>query len=66
MYGFCEKNKKPDGSKYDIYQDYVASNPYPAKTLNEDIEQWMAPRLDRFVLSKRVLHPLIEQGVKDV
>ena len=52
--------------KYDIYQDYVVSNPYPAKTLNEDIEQWMAPRLDRFVLSKRVLHPLIEQGVKDV
>ena len=21
LYGFCEKNKKPDGSKYDIYQD---------------------------------------------
>lgn len=21
LYGFCEKNKKPDGSKYDLYQD---------------------------------------------
>ena len=21
LYGFCEKNKKPDGSKYDIYKD---------------------------------------------
>ena len=21
LYGFCEKNRKPDGSKYDIYQD---------------------------------------------
>lgn len=52
--------------KYDMYQDVVIDNPYPAKTLNEDIAQWMAPELDCFVFSKRVLHPLVEQGVKDV
>lgn len=52
--------------KYDMYQDFIIDNPYPAKTLNEDLEQWMAPELDRFVMAKRVLHPLVEQGVKDV
>ena len=52
--------------KYDILQDYIVDNPYPAKTLNEDLMQWMAPDLDRFVFSKQVLSPYIEQGVKDV
>ena len=52
--------------KYDMYQDFILDNPYPAKTLNEDIERLMAPELDRFVIVKRVLHPLVEQGVKDV
>ena len=52
--------------KYDMYQDFIIDNPYPAKTLNEDLEQWMAPEMDRFVMAKRVLHPLVEQGVKDV
>lgn len=52
--------------KYDMYQGYIARNPYPAKTLNEDVRQWMAPELDHFVFSKQVLLPYIEQGVKDV
>ena len=52
--------------KYDLYQDFIVDNPYPAKTLNEDIERWMEADLDRFVMAKRVLHPLVEQGVKDV
>lgn len=52
--------------KYDIYQNYIIDNPYPAKTLNEDIERWMAPEMGRFVIAKRVLLPLVEQGVKDV
>lgn len=52
--------------KYDIYQNYIIDNPYPAKTLNEDIERWMAPEMDRFVIAKRVLQPYVEQGVKDV
>ena len=52
--------------KYDMYQDYIVDNPYPAKTLNEDIERWMAQDSDLFVYSKRILHPLLEQGVRDV
>ena len=52
--------------KYDMYQDFIIDNPYPVKTLNEDIERWMAHDLDRFVMAKRALHPLVAQGVKDV
>ena len=52
--------------KYDLYQDYIVGNPYPAKSLNEDVERWMAPQLDHFVITKRVLQPLVQQGVKDV
>ncbi|MBQ9576858.1 MAG: hypothetical protein IJV11_08280 [Muribaculaceae bacterium] len=52
--------------KYDMYQDMIVDNPYPPKALNEDIARWMAPELDRFVLAKQVLHPLVEQGVRDV
>ena len=52
--------------KYDMYQDWIVDNPYPQKTLNEDIARWMAPEMDHFVIAKQVLHPLVEQGVKDV
>lgn len=52
--------------KYDMYQEYIIDNPYPAKTLNEDIEQWMAQEKDCFIFAKRVLHPLVQQGVRDV
>ena len=52
--------------KYDMYQDFIVDNPYPDKTLNEDIERWMASNIDYFVFAKRALHPLVEQGVKDV
>lgn len=53
--------------KYDLYQDFIVDNPYPARTLNEDLQRWMAPdELQHFVFSKQVLHPLVEQGMKDV
>ena len=53
--------------KYDMYQDFIVpENPYPAKTLNEDIAQWMPNCRDYMIFSKEVLHPLLEQGVKDV
>ena len=52
--------------KYDLYQDWIVDNPYPHKTLNEDIAQWMAPDTGSFIFAKQVLHPLIGQGVKDV
>ena len=53
--------------KYDMYQDFIVpENPYPAKTLNEDIAQWMPQIREHLIFSKEVLHPLLEQGVKDV
>lgn len=52
--------------KYDIYQEFIVDNPYPAKTLNEDLQRWMEPELDHFVFSKQVLLPYIKQGVADV
>lgn len=52
--------------KYDLYQDFIVDNPYPTKTLNEDIAHWMAQDTSCFVFSKHVLHPLVAQGVKDV
>lgn len=54
--------------KYDMYQDFITGeNPYPAKTLNEDIAQWMPVEGKQCLLfSKDVLHPLVERGVKDV
>ncbi|MBQ9555536.1 MAG: hypothetical protein IJV05_04865 [Muribaculaceae bacterium] len=52
--------------KYDLYQDYIVDNPYPRKTLVEDVERWMAPQGDRFVYAKRVLLPCVERGDKDV
>lgn len=52
--------------KYDLYQDFIVDNPYPAKSLNETIEQCMSADLDRFVITKRVLYPLVARGEKDV
>lgn len=52
--------------KYDLYQDFIVDNPYPPKTLNEDIERWMQADINQFVVSKNVLHPYVSRGVKDV
>ena len=52
--------------KYDMYQDFIVDNTYPHKTLNEDIAQWMQGDSRYLLFSKDVLHPLLQQGVKDV
>jgi len=52
--------------KYDLYQDWVVDNPYPAKHLNEDIALLMGTDTASMVFTKRVLHPLVKQGIKDV
>ena len=43
-------------------------NPYPTKTVNEDLARLMAADglPDCVVFSKQVLRPLVEQGVRDV
>ena len=52
--------------KYDMYQDFITDNPYPVKTLNEDIRRWMPASGDHLIFSKDILHPLLEEGVMDV
>ena len=53
--------------KYDMYQDFIVENRFPAKTLNEDIAQWLQPAdREHLLFSKDILHPLLEQGIMDV
>ena len=51
--------------KYDMYQQYVVSNPYPPKTVNEDFRRIVGPRQD-VVMGKEILAPRIRQGEKDI
>ena len=52
--------------KYDMYQDFIQDNPYPVKTLNEDIRRWMPADDEHLIFSKDILHPLLEDNVMDV
>ena len=51
--------------KYDLYQTYIVDNPYPAKTVNEDIERILGKNANLF-MTKECLLPLIEKEEKDV
>ena len=51
--------------KYDVYQAYITDNPYPRKTINEDLEQWIGDCPD-IVLLKESIEPLVDKGEKDV
>lgn len=51
--------------KYDLYQNHIVNNPWPIKTVNEDIEKILGKRQD-VLLAKKVLLPLVEKGEKDV
>ena len=51
--------------KYDIYQSMIVNNPFPRKTVCEDIERIIGPH-PQLLMSKRYLLPLIERGEKDV
>lgn len=51
--------------KYDLYQDHIVDNPYPRKTIIEDVRRIFGDT--PHVLScKDILTPLIEKGEKDV
>ena len=52
--------------KYDLYQDLIADNEYPPKSLVDDVERWTAGESGHYVYAKKVLKPQVEQGVKDV
>lgn len=51
--------------KYDLYQNYIVANPYPQKTINEDLEDLFGNN-DNILICKNYLVPLLERGEKDV
>ena len=51
--------------KYDIYQDHIVDNPYPRKTIIEDVRRIFGDT-PHILLCKDLLTPLIEKGEKDV
>ena len=51
--------------KYDIYQNYIVSNPYPKKTINEDFRRLVGKRED-IIIGKEILLPYINKGMKDM
>lgn len=50
--------------KYDLYQDFIKDNPYPKKSVNEDLRAVISD--NRLVLTKNVLYPYIEKNKKDI
>ena len=51
--------------KYDFYQQHIIDNPWPAKTVLEDMAQ-MIGDTPHLLLSKPYLTPLLERGEKDI
>ena len=51
--------------KYDLYQQHIVDNPYPAKTINEDIERILGQSPHLF-LTKHCLLPMVDKGELDV
>ena len=51
--------------KYDVYQDYIIDNPYPKKTINEDVKRILGNRTD-IVIAKEILMPKVKAGEKDI
>ncbi|MBR5686700.1 MAG: hypothetical protein IKX36_01925 [Prevotella sp.] len=51
--------------KYDFYQNYIISNPYKRKTINEDL-RILFPHNKNVVIAKEVLIPYLEKGEKDL
>lgn len=51
--------------KYDIYQPFIVNNPYPSKTINEDLESLM-PSCPNIIYSKKIIQPYLYKGEKDM
>lgn len=50
--------------KYDVYQNFIVDNPYPPKTINEDLKNIIGS--DNIIYTKDLLFPHIENGEKDI
>ena len=51
--------------KYDLYQEYIVDNPYPRKTVNEDLRR-LFPDSTRLVICKEILLPYVHEGRQDI
>lgn len=51
--------------KYDLYQQHIVDNPFPRKTVMEDIAKVLGESRD-LLLTKSVLQPMVDSGVADV
>lgn len=51
--------------KYDVYQPFIVNNPYPSKTINEDLENLM-PSCPNIIYSKKIIQPYLYKGEKDM
>ena len=51
--------------KYDLYQQHIVDNPYPAKTINEDIDRILG-QSPHLLLTKHCLLPMVDKGELDV
>jgi len=51
--------------KYDIYQKYIAGNPYQPKTINEDFKR-LTSNSHRIIFAKDIIQPLVDKGEKDM
>ena len=46
--------------KYDLYQDFIINNPYPTKTINEDLRA-IVGKTNKVVIGKEILSPYINK-----
>jgi len=51
--------------KYDVYQDFIVGNPYPRKTVNEDLRALFPDRRD-LIIGKEIIAPYIKNGEPDI
>lgn len=51
--------------KYDLYQSFIVDNPFPPKTINEDLRR-LFPDEENLVLCKEFLLPHVQRGEKDI
>jgi len=51
--------------KYDLYQSFIVDNPFPPKTINEDLRR-LFPNEENLVLCKEFLLPYVQHGEKDI
>lgn len=51
--------------KYDLYQKHILNNPYPPKTINEDLQVIMG-NSQQFLISKQYLQKMVDDQEKDV